>query len=56
MAVLRLLAAGAKDDAIARKLAVSDRTVRRLIAMLMRELAAESRFQLGLRAVRAGLV
>jgi DNA-binding CsgD family transcriptional regulator len=56
MAVLRLLAAGAKDDAIARKLAVSDRTVRRLIAMLMRELAAESRFQLGLRAARAGLV
>ena len=56
MEVLRLLAAGAKDDAIARRLAVSDRTVRRLIAGLMRDLAADSRFQLGLRAARAGLI
>jgi DNA-binding NarL/FixJ family response regulator len=55
-AVLRLLAGGAKDDTIARKLAVSDRTVRRVIADLMTQLSAESRFQLGLRAARTGLI
>jgi DNA-binding CsgD family transcriptional regulator len=55
-AVLRLLAGGAKDDTIARKLAVSDRTVRRVIADLMSQLSAESRFQLGLRAARTGLI
>jgi DNA-binding CsgD family transcriptional regulator len=56
LAVLRLLAGGAKDDTIARKLAVSDRTVRRVISDLMTQLSASSRFQLGLRAARTGLI
>lgn len=45
--VLRLLAAGLTDAAIARKLEVSERTVRRLVAELTADLGAESRFQAG---------
>jgi DNA-binding CsgD family transcriptional regulator len=56
LSVLRLLAAGAKDDTIARQLQVSDRTIRRVIAGLMDQFTAESRFQLGLRAARSGLI
>ena len=52
--VLVLLAVGTKDEAIARKLNVSTRTVRRAVASLMTECGADSRFQLAVAAVRLG--
>ena len=52
--LLRQLAAGAKDEQIARTLGVSLRTVRRRIADLMTELGADSRFQAGVEAARRG--
>ncbi|MFD0273808.1 LuxR C-terminal-related transcriptional regulator [Kitasatospora sp. NPDC127111] len=54
--VLRLLAAGLTDAAIARKLEVSERTVRRLVAELTADLGAESRFQAGVYAARLGRI
>ncbi|WP_020578139.1 helix-turn-helix domain-containing protein [Actinopolymorpha alba] len=53
-AVLRALATGAKDDAIARSLGVSTRTVTRLVGELTAMLGAESRFQAGVRAAKLG--
>jgi DNA-binding CsgD family transcriptional regulator len=53
-AVLRLLLQGAKDDAVARQLSVSVRTIRRCIADLMTRMDATSRFELGVGAVRRG--
>jgi DNA-binding CsgD family transcriptional regulator len=53
-AVLRLLASGSKDEAIARSLGVSVRTVTRIVAELMGELGATSRFQAGVLAARLG--
>lgn len=53
-AVLRMLASGAKDDAIARHLGVSTRTVTRLVGELSAMLGAGSRFQAGVRAARLG--
>ncbi|WP_170223558.1 helix-turn-helix transcriptional regulator [Nonomuraea turkmeniaca] len=53
-AVLRLLATGAKDSAIARSLGVSTRTVTRLVSELTAALGASSRFQAGVRAARLG--
>ncbi|WP_326729588.1 helix-turn-helix transcriptional regulator [Streptomyces phaeochromogenes] len=50
-AVLELLARGFTDEMIARKLAVSVRTVRRMTASLMTRLNASSRFQAGALAV-----
>lgn len=55
-AVLTALTAGDKDEAIARRLVVSDRTVRRAVASLMTTLGAESRFQLAVKAARVGLI
>ena len=52
--VLRLLAAGLTDEAIGRKLEISDRTVRRLVADLTVSLGAQSRFQAGVHAARLG--
>ncbi|KOG32387.1 hypothetical protein ADK34_09305 [Streptomyces viridochromogenes] len=49
-----LLAQGAKDEVIARRLGMSLRTCRRHIAELLEELGAESRFQGGALAERAG--
>lgn len=46
--VVLLLAAGLKDEAIARHLGISLRTVRRWIAQIMAERGATTRFQLGL--------
>jgi DNA-binding CsgD family transcriptional regulator len=54
VALLRLLAQGDTDDVIARKLAVSVRTVRRICAELMGQLGARSRFQAGVRAAERG--
>jgi predicted transcriptional regulator len=55
-ALLQLLTAGVKDQAIARQLGVSLRTIRRRLANLMREAGAVSRFQLGMLAGRRGWV
>lgn len=52
--VVRLLASGLTDEAIARKLGLSDRTVRRIVAELMQQIGAESRFQAGVKMVRLG--
>lgn len=52
--VVRLLASGLTDEAIARKLGLSDRTVRRIVADLMQQIGAESRFQAGVKMVRLG--
>lgn len=48
--VLRLLAEGLKDETIARRLELSDRTVRRVVAQLQRDYCASSRFQLAVMA------
>jgi DNA-binding CsgD family transcriptional regulator len=54
--ILGLLAVGLTDEAIARRLGLSERTLRRHIAALMRDMSADSRFQAGVAAARAGLV
>jgi len=54
--LLRLLASGFKDEAIARYLGWGVRTVRRRVAKLMDELGAETRFQLGVAAQSHGLL
>ncbi|MEU6439954.1 helix-turn-helix transcriptional regulator [Streptomyces sp. NPDC047046] len=51
-AVLRFLARGLTDDAIAKRLGVSSRTARRLSTALMKRLGARSRFQAGAEAAR----
>jgi len=52
--VLDQLAAGAKDEQIARTLGLSLRTVRRRVAAILDDLAVDSRFQAGAEAVRRG--
>lgn len=52
--LLTLLAAGVKDEAIARQLGVSSRTVTRRAAELLDELGARTRFQAGVLAQRRG--
>lgn len=52
--VVALLAAGVKDDAIARQLDVSSRTVNRYMDRIMVKLGAGTRFQAGLQAQRLG--
>ncbi|PUA79765.1 DNA-binding response regulator [Nocardioides currus] len=52
--LLEQLVAGSPDEAIARKLGISLRTVRRRIAALMVELGVDTRFQAGAEAVRRG--
>lgn len=54
--LLQQLAAGAKDENIARALGMSLRTVRRRVAELMDQLGVESRFQAGVEAVRRGWI
>ena len=54
--VLRLLAEGLTDDAIARRLGCSVRTVRNDVAAAMVALDARSRFQAGARAMQARLI
>lgn len=53
-AVLTLLAAGLKDDAVARQLGVSTNTVRRRIAAVLAQLGVTTRFQAGLALSREG--
>ncbi|WP_406859116.1 helix-turn-helix transcriptional regulator [Streptomyces sp. HUAS MG47] len=52
--MLRLLAGGASDEAIARELGVSRRTFFRRLQILMARLGAANRFQLALQAQRKG--
>ncbi|MEV5966935.1 LuxR C-terminal-related transcriptional regulator [Kribbella sp. NPDC051952] len=52
--LINLLASGMKDEAIARQLGVSGRTLRRRISQVQEELGATSRFQAGLQAARRG--
>lgn len=52
--LLEQLAAGAKDEQIARVLGMGLRTVRRRVADVMEELGVETRFQAGMEAVRRG--
>ncbi|MER7723215.1 LuxR C-terminal-related transcriptional regulator [Streptomyces sp. NPDC096323] len=52
--VLALLATGATDESIARRLGASERTVRRIVAELMEQLGATSRFEAGVLATRSG--
>ncbi|WP_433890808.1 LuxR C-terminal-related transcriptional regulator [Streptomyces sp. CA-111067] len=52
MAVLTLLAEGHTDESIAKRLAVSPRTARRLATDLIERLGARSRFQAGVKAVQ----
>lgn len=53
--LMTLLSAGLKDEAIARQLQVSPRTIGRRIAELMHQLGARTRFQAGLYAQRRQL-
>lgn len=52
--LLGMIAAGDTDEAAARKLGVSLRTVRRMMSHLMERLGAASRFQAGVNAVKHG--
>ena len=54
--VVALLAQGQKDEAIARRLGVSVRTVRRFVSAAVSSLQAQSRFQAGVLAVKRGWV
>ncbi|MGW0771746.1 response regulator transcription factor [Streptomyces sp. NPDC002676] len=49
--ILAALLQGLTDQAIARRLNTSDRTVRRMVAQLMERLGAQSRFEAGVRVV-----
>lgn len=52
--ILTLMASGATDDAIARRLGLSRRTVVRQVAKLLEQLGATTRFQAGAQAARRG--
>ncbi len=52
--LLRLLAAGMPDKAIARSLGVTERTVGRRVTELMRRLDADTRFRAGVQAAQKG--
>ncbi|WP_405587682.1 LuxR C-terminal-related transcriptional regulator [Streptomyces sp. NBC_01190] len=54
--IARLLAAGLKDETIARRLGMSLRTTRRHIADIMESVGAESRFQAGVLMATRGLL
>lgn len=54
--LLTLLAAGLKDEAVARHTGMGARTVSRHVARLMRTLNARTRFQAGVHAARRGLL
>jgi DNA-binding CsgD family transcriptional regulator len=54
--VLRCLRLGLTDEVAARELSISVRTYRRYVADIMKVLAADSRFQAGVRAAALGLL
>ena len=55
-AVVRFLSAGLTDESIARRLRVTDRTIRRTVAELMSKVGADSRFALAVACARQGLL
>ncbi|WP_051450881.1 LuxR C-terminal-related transcriptional regulator [Actinospica robiniae] len=55
-AILRQLATGNKDDAVARLLGISVRTLRRRVADLMQRVEAQSRFELAIEVAARGWV
>lgn len=55
-AIIRMLAMGAKDDAIARQLSISPRTLSRTISTMLDRLGVQSRFQAAVQLTRAGLL
>ncbi|KUO16777.1 helix-turn-helix transcriptional regulator [Streptomyces dysideae] len=54
LSLVRMLGRGMKDDAIARSLGISSRTLRRMMTEVMRKLDADSRFQAGAHAAARG--
>ncbi|HSV68064.1 MAG TPA: LuxR C-terminal-related transcriptional regulator [Mycobacteriales bacterium] len=56
LSILSELAHGRTDEAIARRLGISTRTLRRYLTVLCNRLGVETRFQLGMAATRAGVV
>jgi DNA-binding CsgD family transcriptional regulator/sugar-specific transcriptional regulator TrmB len=52
--ILKLLAEGLTDEAVAARLSLSDRTIRRTMNELCERLGAKSRFEAGFRAAQAG--
>lgn len=54
--ILALLTAGLPDDVSARELGVSDRTYQRRVHDLMERLHAQTRFQMGVQAIRRGWI
>jgi DNA-binding CsgD family transcriptional regulator len=54
--ILTMMAAGATDTAIARRLGLSQRTVLRQVTYLCRRLGAHTRFQAGMQAARRGWI
>lgn len=52
--IIRMLAAGAKDEVVARQLGVSPRTLSRMISCLLERLGAQSRFQAALKIASVG--
>lgn len=54
--ILTLLATGASDDQVARRLGVSRRTIARELIALQNVLHATSRFQIGAQAARLGYI
>ncbi|QKW16682.1 LuxR C-terminal-related transcriptional regulator [Verrucosispora sp. NA02020] len=56
MAILRLMAAGLKDEAIANRLGMALRTCRRHISSILKGLQVSSRFQAGIRIAQLGIL
>ncbi|MEU6301351.1 helix-turn-helix transcriptional regulator [Streptomyces chartreusis] len=54
--ILRQMAAGAKDEVVAKRMNMSTRTCRRHISEILAELGADSRFQAGMLAARLGWI
>ncbi|MFI6178987.1 LuxR C-terminal-related transcriptional regulator [Nonomuraea sp. NPDC051191] len=54
--IIRMLAIGAKDEAIARRLNVSPRTLSRVISTLLDRLGVETRFQAAVKVTKMGLL
>jgi DNA-binding CsgD family transcriptional regulator len=56
ISLLRLMASGLKDEAIAHSLGVATRTCRRHMSAIMAELGAASRFQAGVKIAQLGIL
>lgn len=56
LALIQLLCEGHTDEAAARRMNLSVRTVRRMTQQLMEQLGARSRFEAGVLAARMGLI